>query len=276
VKDGLMEYQMEAVFRHETYFKGGCRNMSYTCICASGHNGATLHYGHAGAPNSKSLRDGEMVVFDMGAEYHCYCSDITRSFPVNGKFTQDQKVVYESVLAAQEAVMQAMKPGVLWPDMHRLANKVICVELKKHGLLQGDVEEMQKHHIGALFMPHGLGHFLGLDTHDVGGYPEGVQRIQEPGIKSLRSGRVLQEGMVITVEPGIYFIAAVIEPALVDPVKSQFLVVERIKQFANFGGVRIEDDVIVTATGMENMTTAPRTVAEIEAWMSTAPQQHTV
>ena len=100
------------------------RHNSYTCICASGHNGATLHYGHAGAPNSRQINDGEMVLLDMGAEYHCYGSDITRSYPVNGKFTPEQIEVYETVLAAQQAVMKAMKPGVLWPDMHRLANKV--------------------------------------------------------------------------------------------------------------------------------------------------------
>lgn len=158
-----------------------------------------MHYGHAGAPNSREIRDGEMVLFDMGGEYHFYASDITRSFPVNGKFTAKQKVVYESVLAAQTAVMKAMRPGVLWPDMHRLANRVICEELKKHGLLKGDVDEMQKCHIGALFMPHGLGHLMGLDTHDCGGYPYGIERIDEPGLKKLRTARKLEEGMVITV-----------------------------------------------------------------------------
>jgi Xaa-Pro dipeptidase len=264
----MLEYEMEALFHFVAYGKGGCRHSSYTCICCSGQNGAVLHYGHAGAPNNKVIKDGDMLLFDMGAEYCCYGADITRSFPVNGKFTQDQKEVYESVLAAQEAVMKAMKPGVAWAKMHRLANRVICEELKKHGFLKGEVDEMMKNYIGALFMPHGLGHFLGIDTHDPAGYPEGTERILEPGFKSLRTVRKLEEGMVITVEPGIYFISAILDPALKDPVKSKFLNAEKLQKFRNFGGVRIEDDVIVTKDGIENMTTIPRTVAEIEALMA--------
>jgi len=267
-RPNMGEHQAEAIFRYETYYQGGCRNMAYTCICASGENGSVLHYGHAAAPNSKELKDGEMVVFDMGTEYHCYVSDITRSFPVNGKFTADQKIIYETVLAAQETVMKTMKPGVSWPDMHRLANRVICEELKKHGLLKGEVDDMMKNHIGALFMPHGLGHFMGIETHDCGGYPEGIEKIQEPGLRSLRSGRILQPNMVITVEPGIYFIEAILEPAFKDSSKNQFLNVERIKEFMNFGGVRIEDDVIITQLGIENMTSVPRSVAEIEKVMA--------
>jgi len=268
VKPGMMEYQIEALFLYEIYHNGGCRNVSYTCVCCSGFNGATLHYGHAAAPHDRQMNDGDMVLLDMGAEYMCYCSDITRCYPINGKFTNDQKEVYESVLAAQEAVLKAMKPGVSWPDMHRLSNRVICQELKKYGFLQGDIEDLVKNHIGALFMPHGLGHFMGLDTHDVGGFPDGVERLSDPGIRSLRTGRTLEEGMVITVEPGIYFIAAVLDPALKDPVKSKFLVAEKIEKFRHFGGVRLEDDVIITKNGIENMTQIPRQVHEIEAWIA--------
>jgi len=268
VKPGMMEYQIEALFQYEVYHNGGCRHCSYTCICAAGHNSATLHYGHAAAPNNRQIKDGEIVLLDMGAEYLCYGSDITRSYPINGKFTEDQKIIYESVLAAQDAVLNKMKAGVSWPDMHILANRVICEQLKKHGFLKGEVDEMLKHHIGALFMPHGLGHFLGIDTHDVGGYPEGVERIMEPGLKSLRTARVLEEGMVITVEPGIYFISAILDPALKDDEKSKFLVADRINQFRNFGGVRLEDDVIVLKDGIENMTQIPRSVKEIEDLMA--------
>jgi Xaa-Pro dipeptidase len=158
--------------------------------------------------------------------------------------------------------------------------------LKKHGFLQGDLQELIDNHIGALFMPHGLGHFLGIDTHDVGGYPEGVTRSQEPGLKSLRSGRILEPGMVLTVEPGtlslflhlflslntlkkkgIYFVPAILEPALKDPAKSKFLNASKVQQFMRFGGVRLEDDVIVTKEGIENMTQVPRSVAEIEEIM---------
>lgn len=268
VHHGMMEYQAEAIFLYEVYHNGGCRHVSYTCICASGENSAVLHYGHAGAPNSKQLQDGQILMFDMGGEYHCYASDISRSFPVNGKFTEDQKMIYEGVFAAQEAVMNTMKPGVSWPDMHLLSHRVICEHLTKHGLLKGDINEMMENHIGALFMPHGLGHLMGIDTHDCGGYPNGMKRSDSPSLRSLRCGRVLEENMVVTVEPGIYFIPALLDPALADPVKSKFLVAEKIETFRGFGGVRIEDDVIVTKTGMENMTTAPRTVKEIEEWIA--------
>jgi len=267
-KHGMMEFQAEAVFLFECYHKGGCRNMAYTCICATGENGATLHYGHAAAPNSMPLQDGHTVVFDMGAEYHCYCADITRCFPVNGKFTEEQKEVYETVLAAQEAVIKTMKPGVSWPAMHRLAERTILEELKKKGFLVGDVDEMVKLNLAADFMPHGLGHLLGLDTHDVGGYPKGVERSTEPGLRSLRTGRILEAGMVITVEPGLYFIEPLLKAAFEHAEKKKFLNVDKLTKFMKFGGVRIEDDVIVTPTGCENITTVPKTVKEIEAIMA--------
>lgn len=142
----------------------------------------------------------------MGGEYYCYSSDITCTFPSTGKFNPKQKLIYETTLRANRAVLDAVKPGVSWVDMHLLADKIILEELVRHGLLQGDVDEMLEHRISAIFFPHGLGHFLGIDTHDVGGYPEGVERSQKGGLRSLRTGRVLQKGMVITIEPGIYFI----------------------------------------------------------------------
>ena len=172
--------------------------MAYTCIAASGHHGATLHYGHAGEPNAKLVEDGDMCLFDMGAEYHCYCSDITCSFPANGKFTDQQRDVYETCLEAVVAVESAMRPGVNWADMHRLANRTILAGLLKRGyLIGGTVEEMDAVNLGAVFMPHGLGHFLGLDTHDVGGYLKGYpERSIIPGLKSLRTARDLEVGMV--------------------------------------------------------------------------------
>ena len=148
---------------------------------------------------------------------------------------------------------------------------MIAEDLLKIGIIQGPLEEVLKNHIPAVFMPHGLGHFMGLDTHDVGGYPKGVERIMEPGIKSLRTGRVLQEGMVLTVEPGVYFIDFVINQALSDPEKSKYLNAKKLEEFKNFGGVRLEDDVVVTKDGMENLTKCPRTVEEVEAVMSGKP-----
>ena len=124
-----------------------------------------------------------------------------------------------------------------------------------------------KENIFALFFPHGLGHFLGLDTHDVGGYPKGVDRIDRPGIKFLRARRDLQPGMVITVEPGIYFVPAVLEPALENPETNKYLNSEKVHSLLNFGGVRIEDNIAVTATGYENLTNVPKKIEEIEALM---------
>jgi len=268
IRPGWWEYQAEALFMGHCYTFGGCRHVSYTCIGASGENCAVLHYGHGGEPNSKLINDGDMCLFDMGAEYYCYASDITCSFPVNGKFTDQQKNIYNAVLKANRAVQNAMKPGVSWTDMHLLADRVQLEELKKMGLVVGSVDDMMKCRLGALFMPHGLGHFMGHDVHDVGGYPEdGPKRSGENGLKSLRTARTLQAGMVLTIEPGIYFNATTIGEAYSNPELSKFLVQEEINKFMNFGGVRIEDDVAVTETGIEMLTKVPRDVEEIELLM---------
>jgi len=271
IKPGDMEYQMESLFCHYCYTHGGMRHTSYTCICGSGPNGAILHYGHAGEPNSKQIKDGDMCLFDMGAEYCCYTSDITCSFPANGKFTAEQRLIYEAVLAASRAVMAALKPGVSWKDMHLLAERVSLEALKAGGLLTGDVDEMMAARLGAVFMPHGLGHFLGLDVHDVHGYPEGgghPGRPAEPGLRSLRTARTMESRMVLTIEPGIYFGDYNLDTALADPALSRFMVPEVIARYRGFGGVRIEDDIVITDDGMELMTDVPRTVDEIEKIMS--------
>ncbi|MCI4378933.1 hypothetical protein PGIGA_G00221930 [Pangasianodon gigas] len=268
VKPGHKEYEMESLFRHYCYSRGGMRHTSYTCICGSGTNSSILHYGHAGAPNDKTIQDGDMCLFDMGGEYYCYSSDITCSFPANGKFTPDQKAIYEAVLKSSRAVLAAIKPGVKWTEMHRLADRVHLEELVKIGILRGNVEDMLKVHLGSVFMPHGLGHLLGIDVHDVGGYPEGVERVDEPGLRSLRMGRVVQERMVLTVEPGIYFIHHLLDQALASPQQCAFINADVLARFRNFGGVRIEDDIAVTADGVELLTCVPRTVEEIEAFMA--------
>ncbi|XP_078256798.1 xaa-Pro dipeptidase isoform X1 [Rhinoraja longicauda] len=268
VRVGMKEYELESLFQHYCYTRGGMRHTSYTCICGSGVNSSVLHYGHAGSPNDKTVCDGDMCLFDMGGEYYCYGSDITCSFPANGKFTPDQRDVYKAVLKASLAVMSAIRPGVAWPDMHRLAERVQLEELVRIGILQGSVDEMMKVHLGAVFMPHGLGHLLGCDVHDVGGYPEGVERIDEPGLRSLRTARHLLAGMVLTIEPGIYFIDHVLDQALCDPAQACFFKVDVLTRFRGFGGVRIEDDIVVTPTGMELLTCVPRTVEEIEAFMA--------
>ncbi|XP_047310161.1 xaa-Pro dipeptidase [Impatiens glandulifera] len=270
-KVGMKEYQLESIFLHHTYMYGGCRHCSYTCICATGDNSSVLHYGHAAAPNDKTLNDGDMSLLDMGAEYHFYGSDITCSFPVNGRFTSDQSLIYNAVLDAHNAVIASMKPGTNWVNMHKLAERVILEALKKGSLLLGDVDDMMSKRLGAVFMPHGLGHFLGIDTHDPGGYLKGVERPTDSGLKSLRTSRELEEGMVITVEPGCYFIDALLGPAMKNPTISKFINCEEIKRFEGFGGVRIESDLYVTSDGCVNMTKVPRETHEIEAVMAGVP-----
>lgn len=132
----VSEYQMESLFHHWCYYHGGCRHMSYTCICATGGNGAVLHYGHAGQPNSKVIKNGDMCLFDMGCEYHYYGSDITTTFPANGVFTPDQRLVYMAVWTAVQAVEDSMKPGVAWTDMHALAYRIVLTHLRDGGLLK--------------------------------------------------------------------------------------------------------------------------------------------
>jgi Xaa-Pro dipeptidase len=237
------EYQLESLFHHYIYYRGGCRLLAYTCICACGPNAATLHYGHAGAPNDRTLEKGDIALLDMGAEYHCYCSDITCTYPVSGVFDDRQKMIYAGVLKSVRAVEEAMKPGVKWTDMHRLATRVILEHLTENGLLAGDVDAMVAANLGKIFLPCGLGHFVGLDTHDVGGYLEGYpERVDEGpyGIKKLRTARVLEEGMVLTIEPGIYFIASLLDTAQADPDLSKFLTL-KLDEFRTFGGVRLED-----------------------------------
>lgn len=263
----LMEYQLESIFAYSCYYNGGCRLMSYTPIVGSGPNSAILHYGHAGAPNNRRIEDGDMVLCDMGAELYCYASDITNCFPASGSFTADQKLVFQTVAAMQSAVLDSMGPGVDWAKMQELSYRVMCEQLIAAGLLKGSVDAMMDANVGGVLMPHGLGHLLGIDTHDVGGYPPGTSRDTRDGYRSLRTRRQLEPGMVITVEPGIYFIAYALDKAKADPKLSGFFNWARLQDFVKFGGIRLEDNVVITETGIENLTVAPRTVEEVEAVM---------
>lgn len=268
MKPGMKEYQGEAMFKYFCYYEAGCRHTAYTCICGSGHNGSTLHYGHAAAPNDKVIARGDMCLFDMGASYLGYSADITVSFPVDGKFTDRQKVIYNAVLKARNAVIASVKPGASWVDLHDSALSIILTALKDYGALKGDVGEMMRCGLGATFMPHGLGHLLGIDVHDCGGYIKGTpDRPVEPWRKSLRTARILEQNMVLTVEPGCYFIDHLLDKALADETKKKFLVQDVINELRGFGGVRIEDDVLVTERGCEIFGSLPRTVQEIESFM---------
>ncbi|XP_001358031.3 xaa-Pro dipeptidase [Drosophila pseudoobscura] len=269
IRPGKMEFEGESLFLHHSYSVGGCRHASYTCICGSGTNSSILHYGHAGAPNSRPIQDGEMCLFDMGANYCGYAADITCTFPANGKFTDDQKFIYNAVLDARNAVSETARDGVSWVDMHKLAGKVLLQRLKEGGMLKGDVDEMLEAGLSAVFQPHGLGHLIGLDVHDVGGYlPTEPKRPNEPWLCKLRFARVLKAGMYVTIEPGCYFIKRLMDGALANPELRKFINVDVFNRFRNFGGVRIEDDVLITQNGIENFAIVPRTVEEIEATMS--------
>lgn len=270
------EYELEATFLYEIYKNGGCRSAAYTSICACGPNGAVLHYGHAGAPNDRVLdANSDMTLLDMGAEYHGYVSDITCSFPLSGTFTSDQAIIFNGVLHAQRAVIGAMKPGVSWPACHKMAEKEILIALVKAGILinaSNGIDELIHAGLGAIFFPHGLGHLIGCDVHDVGGYIDGTpSRHAEPGLKKLRTARILEEGMVLTVEPGCYFIDVLLTFALENPDMVRYINQETLARFRNFGGVRLEDVVVVTSDGCINLTTCPRTIEEIESVMSGGP-----
>ncbi|GBP04384.1 Xaa-Pro dipeptidase, partial [Eumeta japonica] len=258
-KPGRMEYQCESVFLDHCYRVGGCRHVSYTCICGTGHNAAILHYGHAAAPNSRLIQDGDMCLFDMGGNYAGYAADITCSFPANGKFTDDQKLIYEAVLAARDAVIREAKPGVMWFEMHLTANRAMLEHLKKGNLLKGDVEDMIENEIHGILQPYGLGHLLGLDVHDVGGYlPDCPPRPTGP-LSRLRTSRALAPNMILAVEPGCYFIDRLLDSALKNPDQAKFFNLEVLQRFRGFGGVCIEDDVLITDKGVYNLTFVPRT-----------------
>ncbi len=262
IKPGMYEYEMKAVF-NKVQLENGLLQDAYNGIFASGVNASILHY----VENNSQIKDGDLFLMDAGFECNGYAADYTRTFPANGKFTEIQAGIYQAVLDAQNKVIEAVKPGAKMEDLHMLASRTMMEGLIKLDIIRGSIDEIMEENIFALFFPHGLGHFLGLDTHDVGGYPKGVDRIDRPGIQFLRARRELMPGMIITIEPGIYFVPAVLEPAIEDAEKAKYLNVEKVKELLSFGGVRIEDDVLVTEDGYENLTNVPKEISEIEDHM---------
>ena len=186
---------------------------------------------------------------------------------MNGKFSKDQKDIYQIVLNAQKTVINTLKPGIKWVDMHILAEKIICEGLIELNLIKGNYEELIENDIPSLFFPHGLGHFMGIDVHDPPNRDSSVIVPQRSGIQYLRCSPVFEEGMVITVEPGLYFIKNMLEKAFLNEKQNKFLNIEKIKKFINFGGVRIEDDILITKDGIENLTNVPKEIDEIEKIM---------
>lgn len=271
IRPEMFEYQCESLFRHYCYYNYGCRLVAYTPICGCGPDGAVLHYGHTGEPNARQIAAEDMCLYDMGAEYFGYGSDVTCSFPASGTFTEKQKGIWEGVVQAQISVYNMFKPGVSFVDCHKAAEKTILEHLAGVGIVKpGDTsfDELVEKRLGAVFMPHGLGHFIGIDTHDVGGYlPGHPTRIQQPGLKSLRTARILAANMVMTVEPGCYFIDHLLDEALAGDL-GVYLDGELLQEYRGFGGCRLEDVVAVTDTGFVNYTLCPRTVKEIEYVMA--------
>ena len=265
LKPGWYEYQVEGEMQAE-YFGHYCMYPAFQLTVCSGELCAILHY----HKKTRKINDGDLVLIDAGGEYEMYCADNTRTFPANGKFNEDQKLVYTAVLEAQKAVINAAKPGVKWTDMAILSAKVMAEHLVKAGLLIGDVDEIVEKGVMAVFYPHGLGHGMGLDVHEVAGWPKGTERPAKPHLSLLRMGRVLEPGIVATVEPGCYFIPMLFNEALNDPVKSKYINKEVcLRMQKTVGGVRIEDDIVITENGCENLSAAiPKEIAEIEALMS--------
>ncbi len=234
-RPGGTEYQIEAELLHE-FRRHGAQSPAYTSIVASGANACVLHY----VSNDATLKDGDLLLIDAGCELDGYASDITRTFPVNGRFSGPQKAVYELVLASQAAAIAEVKAGNTWNAPHDAAVKVLALGFIDLKLLKGSLTEVLEKETYRQFYMHRTGHWLGLDVHDAGDYKRDGQ------------WRALQPGMVLTVEPGCYIRPGEGVPA----------------EFANIG-VRIEDDVVVTAAGCEILTAAaPKSVRDIEAVMA--------
>jgi Xaa-Pro aminopeptidase len=230
-RPGMFEYQVEAELVHE-FLRQGAQAVAYSSIVASGPNACVLHY----RDNNRQMNDGDLLLIDAGCEFQGYASDITRTFPVNGRFEGPQKAVYELVLAAQLECIAAVKPGAPFHDYHHVAERVLAQGFIDLGLLAGSLDGVLESGSYKQFYMHRAGHWLGMDVHDAGLY-------QVHG-ESMR----LAPGMVLTVEPGAY-----IRPA--DNVPEAFWNI----------GVRIEDDVLVTAEGVDNLTAAtPKSVEDVE------------
>ncbi len=234
-KPGMMEYEVEAEFLHE-FYRRGAQAPAYTSIVAGGANACTLHYN----ANNTQLHDGDLLLIDAGCELDGYASDITRTFPVNGKFSPAQKDLYQLVLVAQAAAIEKVAPGQHWNAPHEAALKVLAQGFIDLGLCQGTVDAVIESGSYRQFYMHRTGHWLGLDVHDAGEYKDKQD-----------AWRVLKSGMALTIEPGCY-----VRPA--DKVPEHFWNI----------GIRIEDDAIVTPAGCEIITkAAPKTISEIEDLM---------
>ena len=268
-RPGVWEREIAGVVEGIALSGGG--SLSFPLILSK--HGETLH----NHDHSNQLSRGDLLLVDGGAETHMrYCSDHTRTIPVGGKFSPKQKEIYEIVLEANQKAIEAIKPGATFQSIHMLAITSIGEGLKKAGLMKGNIPEAAEKAATALFMPHGLGHMIGLDVHDMEdlgenfvGYDEEVIRSSLFGTAYLRMGKRLKPGFVVTVEPGIYFIPALIERWEKEGKFADYINYDKVKEYVGFGGIRIEDDVLVTDTGYRVLgKPIPKTVEEIESFMS--------
>lgn len=267
-KPGKMEYEVVAKIMERLHSANA--ELSYPVIFSI--NGQTLHNHYHG----NKMLAGQIAINDSGAENSTgYAGDITRTIPVSGVFNDQQKEIYETVLKMEMDSISLLKSGILYRDVHINANKILLESLKNIGLVKGNVEDMLSEGVGGLFMPHGLGHMIGMDVHDMEdlgenfvGYSEGMVRSSQLGLKSLRLAKSLEVGFVLTVEPGCYFI-----PELIDKYKSEgkfkdFVNYVHLEKYKNFGGIRIEDDVLITENGSRVLgNPIPKTIQEIEEIM---------
>lgn len=251
---------------------------SYGCMTSFAtilsQNGETLH----NHDHSQILTAGRMMLTDAGAEnINNYCSDFTRTIPVSGKFSNRQKDIYNIVLAAHNKTIEFACPGNTYQQVHLSACKVLAEGLKELGLMKGNIDDAVAAGAHALFMPHGLGHMMGLDVHDMEdlgqiyvGYDDEVRPIDQFGTSSLRMGRRLQEGYVITDEPGCYFIPALIDKWRAEKMHTDYLCYDIIEKYKDFGGIRLEDDILITSDGSRFLgkKRIPISIEEVEKIMN--------
>ena len=235
-----------------TCISNGAHEQAYHSICASGTSCSTLHY----IRNDQPLRDRLNILMDAGAEYECYCADITRTFPLSGQFTPESQTIYDIVQEMQSSCYEMMHAGMLWEDVHANAHRVAIKGLLACGIFRGDANEIFDKRISCAFFPHGLGHYLGMDTHDTGGHAN--YEDADPMFKYLRVRGKVPAGAVITNEPGVYFCRFIVDPVLEDEEKARYIDKSVLEKYWDVGGVRIEDDVLITEDGYENLTDTPK------------------
>ena len=227
------EQELEAVFI-ERSIALGCKDQAYHGIFGSGHNAATLHY----QANNQPLEGRWNLLVDAAAEWECYCADVTRTMPLDGVFNKESEAIYTIVKSMQDGCLAMLRAGVQWEDVHVLAHEIAVEGLLALGIVKGDKRDILKARTTVAFFPHGLGHYLGMDTHDTGGHPDYEDK--DTMFQYLRVRGKLPEGSVITVEPGIYFCKFIIDPYLENEKQRGFIDKEVLDRYWDVGGVRIE------------------------------------